>query len=145
MKRNRYQHQANFLCEMFCGWQLDPDYRRLTELGSGELVFDLLHAACYHNGVSITMLNIGRVLISALAADLDRNGGSINDLSHSSLAVRYVLEEHEGQRDKWTSWAYPARVFVGCQLNLRSRIVTDTREFSRDYSAAIEWPKNWAP
>ena len=144
MKRNRYQHIANVLCEMFCGWQLHPDYRRLTELGSGELDIDLLQAGCRHNGVSIRMPDIGNVLVSALTEDLERHGVSINGLSHASLTVRYILEEHEGQRDKWTSWANPARYYVGCELSLKSRIVTDTREFTRDYNAQLEWPKNWA-
>ncbi len=144
MKRGRYQHQANILCQMFRGWQLIPDYRSLTDLGSGKIEFDLLNGSCRHNARPVTNLGILEVLRSFLNEDLERHGELLQNLGEASLIVEYELEEYEGQKDKKARWANPARIFVGCHLSMNSRLSANGTLFTCALADTIEWPKNWA-
>ena len=57
MKRKRFNHQVETLCQIFCGWRLVNSHDHLTKLGSGEIRIDLLKKQAFFNG---QLLNVYR-------------------------------------------------------------------------------------
>lgn len=88
MKLKRLKHQSYILCHMFCGWQLYPDWERLTELGDGVLEIDVLSEGCKFNSRKIDKLSIVSVLRNWLLEDLESSGIALTSIESANLTVR---------------------------------------------------------
>jgi hypothetical protein len=143
VKIKRIKHQVQNLGQMFCGWELMFDYRRLAELGSGQIVINVLTAECLHNGESIPKLGIANTLTQWLDQDLESNGIPKGSIQVAELIVDFKTERYKGQRLD-SSWADPTPYFIGCKLDCRSRIQAFDREFVSSYSDTEEWPESYS-
>lgn len=142
MRRKRLQHHADIFCHMFRGWQLHPDYRTLTELGTGRLEIDFLHDTCEHKGRAIPPLGIARAVRAWWRDDLAAHHIPLDDVHQATLIVDMVLAEQNGQRDHSVTWASPTPIFISCALQAHSIIRTDEAAYASEYRDRLEWPRN---
>jgi len=140
MRRKVLKNTAFTLCHMFRGWQLLSDYRTLTKLGSGVLEIEVLSGQCYHRAAPIPSLSIAQVLQSWLQDDLARHHIPSEAVKEAHLTVDMTIDQHDGQKDHSQVWAHPTTQFVGCQLVVRSRILTDDATYTAELEDTLEWP-----
>ncbi|MDJ1498543.1 hypothetical protein QNI19_36745 [Cytophagaceae bacterium DM2B3-1] len=88
MKKKRLQHQANVICEMFCGWRLEEDCQILLELGKGKLDCDILSQKAFCDGVA-SELQIVKAIYQWLQADWLQNGFDQQLIQEVRLAVDF--------------------------------------------------------
>jgi len=143
VKIKRIKHQVQNLGQMFCGWELMFDYRRLAELGSGQIHVNALTGECLHNGASIPKLEIAKTLVQWLDQDLASNGIPKDSIQTAELIVDFYTERYKGQRLD-TSWADPTPYFIGCKLSCRSKMYAFDREFVSSYADIEEWPESYS-
>jgi hypothetical protein len=144
MSIKRLKHHAQNLGQMFCGWELMFDYKRLAELENGNLFLNVLTGECFHNGNKIEPLKIVTGLRKWLVADLEANKLNINQIECAELSVQFSTIRLKGQKIKKQSWADPTPYFVYCTLQCNSRIKTQDREFSSSYHDEEEWPESYS-
>jgi hypothetical protein len=58
MRGKRFQHIADTMCQMFCGWRLVGSKPSLVNLGSGTLNMDAITGQYLFNGKKIAQLTI---------------------------------------------------------------------------------------
>src|SRR4051812_15732759 len=120
MKLNRLQHNADNLCQIFCGWQLMSDWKTLTNLKSGTIQMDLLKDCCLHNGKEIPKLMMNCILGSWLREDLGKNKIPIKIIHEAFLTIEFDTEEIPEQRDKNAVWRDPIPPFIACNISRQS-------------------------
>lgn len=143
MKLKRLNHQAQNLGQMFCGWELMFDYKRLAELGSGILTLNILTKECQNNENSIPPLQIASTLNHRMTQDLAAHGIELEAIEVASLEVEFKTERHKGQKGD-TSWADPTPYYIGCTLSCSSKIRAFGREYVSTYVDAEEWPESYS-
>jgi hypothetical protein len=140
MRRKRLQHLAQNLAQMFCGWQLLPDYGILTRLGNGILEIDVLERSCRFNGEPIKPLVMAKVLNSWMQEDLQDHGIPLESIRAAVVQVEFTTRHTNKQQILSGVWAKPSRHFVLCDLNCRGRVSTDERIYEGEYRELEEWP-----
>ena len=146
MRRKRFQHHADTLCHMFCGWQLHADWAALTRLKSGEIRIDALTGTSHVAGVdgaAQAELVMGRVLQSWLAEDCASNAIPIDTITEAMLVVTVTTEETAEQTTSMR-FADPTPPHVQCQLRCHSRVVSGDDVYESQYVDHEEWPKSMA-
>ena len=139
VRRKRFHHHADNLCQIFCGWQLMFDYPALESLGSGELRIEVLAERCSHNGQPIPPLKIATALNVWLREDLEAHSIPVSSINEAVLVVLFATERHRGQRQAG-SWARPKPFFVGCSLTCASTIASGPDLYRSSYQDQEEWP-----
>lgn len=143
VQRKRLQHHADTLCHMFCGWQLGPDYKALTGMGSGALTIEVLQGTCMHNGADVEPLKMVEVLRTWLVEDLERHDIPVDSILKATLTVEFQTDRHVGQRDKSTQWARPTKEFISCELRCSSQVVTEGKTYTSAFTDHEEWPSDF--
>jgi len=87
MSIKRLKHHAQNLGQMFCGWELMFDYRRLAELERGTLMLNILTEECFYNGEKIEPLKIVLGLRKWMIQDLADNDLDIKEIETAELQV----------------------------------------------------------
>ena len=142
MRRKVIQHYADTICQMFCGWQLMGDFRRLEQLGNGRLSIDLLCGACIHNGKRVEQLSIARILQAWVYERCAKDAVPTDALSQIHLEADLDVQQSEKQRDPSVRWPNAKPPFIGCDIRCRSTIATDERTYTGQFTDFEEWPKN---
>lgn len=144
MSVKRLKHHAHNLGQMFCGWELMFDYKRLAEMGQGTLRIDMLTEECFHDGNAIDPLGIVDRLRDWMVRDLDDHNLNIDRLECVELTVDFATKRQIGQKSMGSSWKDATPHFVHCTLNCTSKVKTDTRQFSSSYQDEEEWPESYS-
>ena len=119
MKRNRIKHQADVLCKMFVGWQLQEDFNTLAKQGNGALQINALNATNEFNCQKTNQLNITKILNSWLIEDLRQNHIPIKELNKALLKIEIQVKHPEyGHR------------FTNFTFSCNSNIVTENKTYS---------------
>lgn len=143
MSIKRLKHHAQNLGQMFCGWELMFDYKRLAELEKGTLRIDMLKEECFHDGKAIDPLRIVDRLRDWMVRDLDDHNFDMNRLEAVELNVRFDTTRLEGQKIQRSSWNTSTPHFIYCTLDCNSLVKADTREFFSSYRDEEEWPESY--
>jgi hypothetical protein len=144
MNIKRLNHHAQNFGQMFCGWELMFDYKRLAELERGELKLDVLNNKCFHNGSEIKQLRISSVLHHWMVQDLTANKIAITEIEKAELVVEFETKRILGQSIAGSSWADPTKYFVNCTLKCNSNIRAKNRKFTSIYWDEEEWPESYS-
>lgn len=144
MSIKRLKHHAHNLGQMFCGWELMFDYRRLAEMERGTLHIDLLTGCCLHNGVPIDGLRIVRRLRDWMERDLAVHRIDRGRVRLAELEVEFFTRRQPGQLLSNTSWKDHTPYFVHCTIDCRSRLAIAHRQFTAFYSDIEEWPESYS-
>lgn len=140
-KKSRYQHSAQNLCQMFCGYQLMHDYEVLAKLERGILELDALSLDCKHNDNVIERLEMANILHEWLKRDLGDHGVSLSEINRACLVVEFQTDRQVGQRDKNVVWTNPTPHFVSCSLKCLGKVEVEQRVYEATYQDEIEWPE----
>jgi hypothetical protein len=143
MKIKRLKHHAQNLGQMFCGWQLMFDYKRLADLGSGKLFLNILTGECQFNGNPIPPLNITSILKQWLEQDLKANAIDPSALQGAELSVTFKIERYRGQKSD-TVWSDPTPFSIGCTMDCIAKVHAFDRVFSSNYHDFDEWPESYS-
>lgn len=144
MSIKRLNHHAQNLGQMFCGWQLMFDYKRLADLRNGTLAIDMLSGSCRHNGQKIDGLRIVKRLRNWMLRDLRDHKVDLQRVRRAELEVEFSTRRLPGQQIRKTSWKDVTPFFVQCSINCRSRVAIEQREFVSSYSDVEEWPESYS-
>ncbi len=144
MSIKRLKHHAHNLGQMFCGWELMFDYKRLAELKRGTLYINMLTEQCFHDGNAIDSFRIVNRIRDWMVRDLADHNLDINRLLCVELQVEFNTKKQLGQKNQRSSWNDSTVNFVYCTFNCRSRVKTITREFSSSYRNEEEWPESYS-
>ena len=150
MRRKRLQHAADILCQMFCGWRLINSYRELERLGSGRWRINALTEQCLHNGIAVKSLTIAGELAAWLKEELAANNIDIAAVHEATLEADVILGSvpRNDRRNKDVHYAPDGRAtlpaqFITCDISCRSRVATDEKVYTSEYSDHEEWPPGW--
>jgi hypothetical protein len=144
MSIKRLNHHAQNFGQMFCGWELMFDYKRLAELKNGELRINILENKCFHNGSEIEPLKISSAIRNWMVEDLEANKLKLSEVEKAELVVEFKTERILGQSIAGSSWADPTPYFVNCTLKCSSVINAKNREFTSSYWDEEEWPESYS-
>lgn len=144
MSIKRLNHHAQNFGQMFCGWQLMFDYKRLAELESGTLAIDMLSGACNHNGNQVEALRIVQRLRNWMLRDLKAHKVDVERVRLAELQVEFDTRRQLGQQLGRTSWKDVTPYFIHCTLYCRSRVAIAHREFASSYADVEEWPESYS-
>ena len=148
MRRKRFQHVADNLCQMFCGWRQTFSKPHLVRLGTGRLEIDALNGACAFNGVSVDPLPIAAELRLWLEQDLEQHGvpkhaleeASVRaDLSLDTVPWDPVLRTQFFRDGEPVSSGPMHRCTVKCTCLVR----TDDAEYRGEMNDIERWPIGW--
>ncbi|WP_136810501.1 hypothetical protein [Desulfosediminicola flagellatus] len=144
MSVKRLKHHAQNLGQMFCGWELMFDYKRLAEMEKGTLRIDMLTEECFHDGNAIDPLGIVDRLRDWMIRDLDDHNLDPGRLECVELNIDFKTQRQLGQKNKRSSWKDVTPHFIHCTLNCTSKVITSTRQFSSKYQDEEEWPESYS-
>jgi len=130
------QQTITTVCRMFSGPHLVHDFRQLSALGSGTLLIDLIAGTCRHDRRPVPRL----VVVDRLRSWLKRSLSTAP--SSAEMAVTLQLDEHEGQQHKGVYWAGGAKVFIGCAITVKGKLVVDDAVYESEYGCQLEWPRD---
>ena len=148
MRRNRLQHAADTICQMFCGWRLIESKPSLLNLGSGTLEIDAITGQCRFAGETTGQLDIAEEIRAWLRRDLESNEIPIAALTGARLVVELsfsVVPWNERTGEIFVSDGKATRTdqMNRCIINCESKVTTDEAIYRCRLMETQEWPIGW--
>ncbi len=150
MRRKRFQHAADVLCQMFCGWRLIGSKPRLVQLGSGTIEINALTGKCLFDGKPVDELPIAKELQLWLHKDLATHRIPVEALTRARLAASLSFSQiSRGERTKRGEMFYIEGKAVRsgkmhrCIIECQSEIATDDAVYRSNRRDLEEWPLGW--
>ncbi len=144
------QHVADTLCYMFCGWRLVNSYQELELLHSGTLVIDVRTEACRFEGRDLVPLRIAGELKAWYDRELLDNRIDAGAIREAMLVAELTFGTKPCEKRKKRNVDYSsdsayvtADHFITCDIHCSSRIITDEREYTSEYTDFEVWPPGW--
>ena len=148
MRRKRFQHVADNLCQMFCGWRQTFSKPHLVRLGTGQLAINALSGACAFNGQPVEPLPIAAELRLWLEQDLEQHGVPKDALKEASVRADFTLETVEWDpvmRTQFFKEGEPVNSgpMHRCAVKCTSLVRTDEAEYRGEFNDVERWPIDW--
>ena len=128
MKINRIKHQADVLCKMFVGWQLQEDFNSLSKLGNGSLEINVLNATNKFNKNKINQLNITKIVNSWLLEDLEQNQIPAEKINKTLLNVEIKIKKPE-YGNRFTNFSFNCNSNISIENKSYSSSLKDVQDF----------------
>ena len=148
MHRKRFQHVADTMCQMFCGWRFNESKPNLLNLGSGTLEIDAITGHCDFQGKRIGQLTIAEEIRAWLQQDLATNKIPISVLTGAHFAVKLsfsLVPWNERTKEIFYSGGKAVRTekMNRCVMECHSNVTTDESVYHSKLIEAQEWPLGW--
>jgi hypothetical protein len=148
MRGKRFQHIADTMCQMFCGWRLVRSKPSLVNLGSGTLNMDAITGQCLFNGKKIAQLTIAEEIRAWIQEDLATNKIPVATLTGAHLTVKLsfsVVPWNEPAKEIFYSDGKAVRTekMNQCILECDSNVTTDETVYRSTLFEVQEWPLGW--
>ena len=148
MKLKRLNHAAQNICQIFCGWRLNPSLQRIAELGSGVLDIDVLSGRCIFNGNPVESLRIAEEIRAWFLEDLSKSGISVSNIHLASLQIELqlsrVLWNPGGEKFFEDGREVMTAEMNMCQMQCTSIIAMHGKRYKGEHNSGRRWPINWS-
>ena len=149
MRRKRFQHMADTLCHMFCGWRQIADKPRLVALGSGAISIDALRGTARFNGTLLDDLAVAGELQAWLDEDLARHTIPKEAVREATLTADLHLDLVPWPDPDPSEQFFAHGTLVRtdrmhrCTVRCTSVIRTEDAEYRSTHSDVEAWPLGW--
>ncbi|MFA5260882.1 MAG: hypothetical protein WC450_06615 [Candidatus Omnitrophota bacterium] len=143
MKRKRFNHQVETLCQIFCGWRLVNSHEALTKLGSGEIRIDLLKKQAFFNEQLLNEFNIAEEMYTWFYKDLSQHNIDIRFIKEASFTATLCIKALQGKRQSKEIWTTQIKEYISCTISCKCVLFTDEAEYSHSLKDIDEWPNGW--
>jgi hypothetical protein len=134
MKRKRLSHQAEVICQMFCGWRLQDDLPFFIENQSGQLRIDLLKQTTFFNdGALQPTLLITKTISDWLFNDWQQHQINTEDILYAELEVAF----HYIHKSPPVTQSHGPTTHL--TFTLSSSIVTEGRRYTKVISKEVSY------
>lgn len=134
MKRKRLSHQAEVICQMFCGWRLRDDLPFFIENQSGQLRINLLKQTTFFKEKALQpTLLITKIISDWLFNDWQEHQINSEYISHAELEVEFY-HAHKSYQETESHGPTTHLTFL-----ISSSIVTEARSYTKVISKEVSY------